>query len=144
MAKIRQKMKKNEKREILRHFSRETRNWKKPRNENFSFSVQPIMGTKILGYKKKDYFISIFSFHPKNSYPSPLLENMNVASHPVAIAFICHVGAQICPISVSFFTPTAHQHKKFSTFFKKSVQRYILATAHYGQNVKLSSVSLSV
>ena len=73
------------------------------------------MGTKTsLGYTKKT---QLHFSYPNNS--SPLLENMNVASHPAAIAFICHVGAQICPISVSFFTPTAPQQEILDLFQKE-------------------------
>ena len=58
--------------------------------------------------------------------PSPLLENMNECSIPsAAIAFICHVGARKFARFPFLFSRQLLTNKKFSTFFKKSVQRYI-------------------
>ena len=73
--------------------------------------------------------------------PSPLLENMNECSIPsAAIAFICHVGARKFARFPFLFSRQLLTNKKFSTFFKKSVQRYI--SSIMGQNEKLNSVSL--
>ena len=71
--------------------------------------------------------------------PSPLLENMNECSIPsAAIAFICHVGARKFARFPFLFSRQLLTNKKFSTFFKKSVQRYV--SSIMGQNEKLNSV----
>ena len=97
------------------------------------------MGTKTsLGYTQKKTQLH-FSY-PNNS--SPLLENMNVASHPAAIAFICHVGARKFARFPFLFSRQLLTNKKFSTFFKKSVQRYISSKSTSW--VKMRNLSLFI
>ena len=75
--------------------------------------------------------------------PSPLLENMNECSIPsAAIAFICHVGARKFARFPFLFSRQLLTNKKFSTFFKKSVQRYISSKSTSW--VKMRNLSLFI